>query len=150
MIAYGQKREVLAPDRGDRQLNKIMETLAVIRATGVIPLAQIIAAEGKSMGRNCSALVITPSDDVKWVHSLRALRQRGIHGAGVVVDASTFGRQANTDAVLAVLAQSGIRAYRVREGDPLAAALSQPYTPSPQTNHQAAGQRSTALHSDRG
>jgi len=126
LIAYGQKHEVLAPDRGERQLTKVMETLAVIRATGVIPIAQIIAAEGKSLGRNTSAVIITPSDDIKWVDSLRDLRRRGVRGIGVVLDTLTFGRPTNTNAVLAALSQSGIRAYRIREGDSLAAALSHP------------------------
>lgn len=124
LIAYGQRREVIAPDRGDRQLTKIMETLAVIRATGTIPIAQIIAAEGKSLGRNTSVVVITPSDDMQWVSSLRDLRRRGIYGLGIVLDTPTFGRQANTGAILAALSQSGIHSYRVQEGAPLAAALS--------------------------
>jgi uncharacterized protein (DUF58 family) len=126
VIAYSQKREVLVPDRGERQLTKIMEMLAVIRAVGTIPIAQIIAAEGQSLGRNTSVVVITPSDDIRWVDSLRDLRRRGILGIGIVPDASTFGGQAKTDTVLAALRQNGIHAYRVREGDSLAAALSRP------------------------
>jgi len=105
-------------------LTKVMETLAVIRATGTIPVAQIIAAEGKSLGRNTSVVVITPSDDMQWVSSLRDLRRRGIYGLGIVLDAPTFGRPANTGAILAALSQSGIYSYRVQEGAPLAAALS--------------------------
>ena len=126
LIAYGQKREALSPDRSDRQMTKIMETLAVIRATGSIPMAQIIAAEGRGLGRNASALVITPSDDTRWVDSLRDLRRRGIRGAAIVLDGPTFAGTASVEGVLAALAQSGIRACRVREGDDLQALLSQP------------------------
>jgi uncharacterized protein (DUF58 family) len=126
LVAYGQSRETLPPDRSERQLTKIMETLAVIRAVGTVPLAQIIAAEGKGLGRNTSVVVITPSDDLKWVDSLRDLRRRGIRGIGVVLDTETFGRPTKTDAVLAGLRQDGIRSYRVREGDSLAAALATP------------------------
>lgn len=126
VIAYSQKREVLVPDRGERQLTKIMEMLAVIRAIGTIPIAQIIAAEGKSLGRNTSVVVITPSDDIKWVDSLRDLRRRGIRGIGIVPDASSFGGQTKPDTVFAALRQNGIHAYRIREGDSLAAALSRP------------------------
>jgi hypothetical protein len=89
-------------------------------------MAQIIAAEGKSLGRNTSVVVITPSDDIKWVDSLRDLRRRGIRGIGIVPDAPTFGGQTNTDTVFAALRQNGIHAYRIREGDSLAAALSRP------------------------
>jgi uncharacterized protein (DUF58 family) len=124
LIAYGQRREAVVPDRGERQLTKIMESLAVIRGVGTIPMAEIIAAEGKGLGRNTSVVIITPSDDVKWVERLRDLRRRGILGIAIVLDANSFGREVNTTAVLAILQQSGIRAYRVREGDPLAAALS--------------------------
>ena len=126
LIAYGQSREALPADRGERQLTKIMETLAVIRAVGTVPLAQIIAAEGKSLGRNTSVVVITPCDELKWVDSLRDLRRRGIRGIGVVLDTGTFGRPGKTDAVLAELQHNGIRSYRVREGEPLAAALTTP------------------------
>jgi uncharacterized protein (DUF58 family) len=126
LIAYGQTRESITPDRGERQLTKILETLAVIRAVGTIPVAQIIAAEGKGLGRNTSAIVITPSDDQGWVDGLRDLRRRGIRGIGVVMDTASFGRPGNTEAILASLQQSGIRGYRVREGDSLAAALASP------------------------
>jgi uncharacterized protein (DUF58 family) len=126
LIAYSHKREALPPDRGDRQLTKIMEMLAVVRATGTIPMAEIVAAEGRTLGRNTSVVVITPSDDVKWVDSLRDLRRRGIRGIGIVPDPSTFGRQSNANAVLAALKQNGIHAYRIREGDSLAAALGTP------------------------
>lgn len=126
LIAYGQAREALPPDRGERQLSKIMETLAVIRAVGTIPLAQIIAAEGKGMGRNTSTVVLTPSDDQQWVDNLRDLSRRGIRSIAIVPDANTFGHPAKTEVLLASLQQSGIRAYRVREGDSLAAALAMP------------------------
>lgn len=123
LVAYGQSREVLTAERGERQLSKLMETLAVIRAVGTIPLAQIIAAEGKGLGRNTSAVVISPSDDSRWVDSLRDLRRRGIRSTAIVLDTGSFGRASNTDGLLADLAQNGIRSYRVRAGDSLAAAL---------------------------
>lgn len=126
LIAYGQSREALPADRGERQLTKIMETLAVIRATGNVPLAQIIAAEGRSLGRNTSLVVITPSDDLRWVDSLRNLRRGGIRGIAVVLDTASFGRPGNTAAVMAALQQNGIRGYRVSEGDSLATALTAP------------------------
>ncbi len=126
IVGYSQRREVVVPDRGERQLTKIMEMLAVIRAIGTIPIAEIIAAEGKNLGRNTSVVIITPSDDIKWVESLRDLRRRGILGIGIVPDASTFGGQANTDFVVGALRQNGIFAYRIREGESISAALSQP------------------------
>ena len=126
VVAYSQKREVLVPDRGERQLTKIMEMLAVIRAKGTVPLAQVIAAEGKNMGRNTSVVVITPSDDLRWVENLRDLSRKGIRSIGVVTDTSSFGGKAGADTVISTLRHNGIQAYRVREGDDLSAVLGQP------------------------
>ena len=125
VVAYSQRREVLAPDRGQRQLTKVMEMLAVIRAVGAMPIAQIISAEGKSLGRNTSVVIVTPSDDTRWVDSLRDLRRRGIRGIGIVADTNSFGGKANTGATIAALQQNGIRSYRIHEGDDLSAALSE-------------------------
>jgi uncharacterized protein (DUF58 family) len=125
VVAYSQRREVLVPDRGERQLTKVMEMLAVIRATGAIPVAQIIAAEGKSLGRNTSVVVVTPSDDTRWVDSLRDLRRRGIRGIGIVTDANSFGGKASTESTIAALRHNGIRAYRIHEGEDISATLSE-------------------------
>jgi uncharacterized protein (DUF58 family) len=126
LITYGQRREVILPDRGDRQLSKIMETLAVVRAVGTVPLAQIISAEGKSLGRNTSAIVISPSDDVRWAERLRDLGRRGIRGIAMVHDVPTFGREVDMRPVLAALQLFGFRAYRIRQGDSLVPTLGKP------------------------
>lgn len=126
LIAFGQGREAIPADRGERQLTKLLEILAVIRALGKVPLAQVLAAEGKSLGRNTSVVVITPSDDTKWVEALRDLSRRGIRGIGIVLDSTSFGRAGKADAVVAALHQNGMRSYRVREGDALEAALTSP------------------------
>jgi len=124
LVAYGQKREYIAADRGERQLNKIMEALAVLRAVGTVPMAQIIGAEAKSLGRNTTAVAITPSDDVGWVERLRDARRRGIFGLAVLVDPVSFGKPVDTAGLIPALTASGIYHFRVREGDRLEEALS--------------------------
>lgn len=123
LLAHSQRREMVQPERGERQLTKLLETLAVIRAEGHVSMAQLLAAEGASFGRNSVAVVITPSTEVAWVHLLRDLGRRGVRGAGVVVDPGSLGAKRQADGVLQALAEAGIAAYRVREGDSLAVAL---------------------------
>ena len=60
MVAYGQTREVAQADRGQRQLMKLLETLAVIQAHGNLPIAQIVSAEGERLARGTTIIVITP------------------------------------------------------------------------------------------
>ncbi len=125
-MAYSEHREFVQPDRGERQLTKILETLAVVQAAGHVGLDRILAAEGPSFGRNSVAVIITPSTNTAWVKALRDLGRRGVHGIAVVIDPASFGSRQQAGPVLHALAESGILAYRVREGELLAAALTTP------------------------
>ncbi len=129
LIAYGESREVVQPDRGERQLNKILETLAVLRAAGKVSIDRVLAAEGTLVGRNSVMVVVTPSTDKAWASVLRDLGRRGVHGIGVVIDPAGFGSRQKADGVVQALAGAGILAYRVREGSSLAAALATPALP---------------------
>ena len=123
-LSYARTREVVQPDRGERQLARLLEILAVIQARGHIPLAQVLANEGAHLTRHTMLLVITPSADHQWVTVLRGLKLRGVMGVGILLAARTFGPAADYHPVLADLQSSGVPAYLVRRGDDLASALS--------------------------
>lgn len=125
MIAYGQSREVLQPDRGHRQLTKILETLAMLHAHGEIPITQVLLTEGERLGRGVTLVVITPSLDPVWVAAARDLVRRGVRIVAIVIDPKSFGGPKESAHILAELQASRIPAYLVRSGDDLAQALSQ-------------------------
>ncbi|MCR4407554.1 MAG: DUF58 domain-containing protein [Anaerolineae bacterium] len=124
LVTYGQRREVLQADRGERQLAKILETLAVIRAQGLSSLAQVLAVESKHLRRGTTLLIITPSTDRRWVLTARDLTRRGLHSTAVLLDAKSFGREADPQPLVAELAASHIPTYVVRRDDDLRVALS--------------------------
>jgi uncharacterized protein (DUF58 family) len=126
-IAYSQHREVIPADRGERQLTKILETLAVIRAEGRIPLAEIITAEGTHLRRNTTAIIVTSTDQNYWIAAARDVTQRGIRAIAVLVDPHSFGHPRSNATLAAELASSDIPTYLVREGDDLARALARPH-----------------------
>ncbi|GAB4400307.1 MAG: DUF58 domain-containing protein [Anaerolineales bacterium] len=124
LAAQTSRREFIQPDRGDRQLGKIMETLAVIHARGQMPLAQVLAGEGMGLPRGTSVVVITPSADLRWVQVLNHLRRRGLRAIAVHVVPATFGEAPDSEPVLAELALHQIPTYVVRNGERLEQALS--------------------------
>ena len=126
-IAYSQHREVIPADRGERQLTKILETLAVIRAEGRIPLAEILSAEGRHLRRNTTAILVTSTDQSYWIAAAREMNQRGVRSLAVLIDPQTFGHPRSNEPLATELAISGVPAYMVREGDDLAQALARPY-----------------------
>jgi uncharacterized protein (DUF58 family) len=126
-ITYSPGRELIPADRGERQLTKILETLSVIRAEGRIPLTEIITAEGAHLGRNTTAIVVTPTHQRYWIAAAREIIRRGVKVITVLVDPHGFGSPRSNEHLVDELAASGIMTYMVREGDDLAQSLATPY-----------------------
>lgn len=126
LVAHGQRREVLPADRGERQLAKILETLALIRAEGRVPLAQVLATETDRLGRGVTLVVITPTADERWVLISRELARRGLRTIAVLVDPTSFGRALGQEKPLTLLHASNTPTYVVRCDEPLETSLSIP------------------------
>lgn len=127
LVSYGQRREVIQADRGERQLNKVLETLAVLRARGSVPLAEVIRAEAQQLVRGTSVIIITPSADVKWVVAARQMERAGLRVVVVVIDSTTFGGKNAAEELAAQLSATGTATYLIRCGVPLEQTLGRPY-----------------------
>jgi uncharacterized protein (DUF58 family) len=125
LITYGgEGRRMIQADRGERQLNKVLEQLAIVRATGRVSLEQLLAAEERLFGRNTTVIVVTPSTSEEWVNPLRDLGRRGVRTVAVVLDVSTFGDAPSSLGVVTTLIANGIPAYTLAYGAALDQALS--------------------------
>jgi len=123
LIAYGQRRTVLPPDRGDRQVAKILSNLAVLRAAGRAGLGQVLATESHEFSRNTTLIVVTPSTSVRWIDALRELRHRGVGSLVVAIDAASFGAAHDGTQLRRTLATHRIPTRTLRCGDDMAEAL---------------------------
>lgn len=124
-VAYGHAREIVQPDRGERQLNRLLETLAVLRAEGRLRFADVLAYESARLGRQHTLVAITPSAELEHVQELREIKRRGLRVIVVLLDAKTFGGYAETARAAVELTASGIPTYVVKEGDELRTVLEQ-------------------------
>lgn len=120
----GRVREFIQADRGERQLNKIMETLAVVSASGTLPFANLIATDGIRLNRNDTVLAISSDPKPDWAVALQHIQRRGVNSIAVVVDGSTFGRRESYAPLLSQLEAAGIPTYRLARDDRLDAVLS--------------------------
>ncbi len=123
--AVGHVREIIQPDRGERQLDRLLQVLAVLRAEGAMRFGDLITLEGARLGRNDTVIAITASGDLDWVKALRETKRRGLRVIAVIVDANTFGGHADAERAAIELTASGIPAYAVPEGADLRAMLGQ-------------------------
>ena len=123
-VSYGHQHEIIQPDRGERQLNRLLEVLAVLRAEGNINFGHVLGVESARLGRNNTLVAITSSPETGWVKSLREAKRRGLRAIAAITDINSFGGRGDTEAVASELVASGIPTYVIREGDDLQAALS--------------------------
>lgn len=129
MLASGQVHEVVQPDRGERQLNRLLETLAVIRAEGKLFLEDTLQTEAHLFPRGTTIIIVSPTTRMAWTTAVRQLKQRGLRVVTVLIDPASFGGGKSSAPLAPLLQASGTGAYLVRCDDDLTAVLSQPYTP---------------------
>ena len=128
LISYHQASqrtpEVLPPDRGGRQLGKILEILAPLHAEGDLSISALMTGHAQHMPRGSTVIIVTPSteDDVALAADL--LSQRGLRPIVVLVDAGSFGGDPGTKGLADAVAAVGVPVYQVKNGDDLTAALS--------------------------
>jgi uncharacterized protein (DUF58 family) len=129
MIAYSPYREIIQPDRGDRQLSHILEMLALAKSETDMSLAQLLAVDGNLVSRGNTLVIVTSSLDTAWVNEAEVLKRKGLFVVGVVVDATSFGAQGDFLNLHARAEGVGIPVYPIRLYDDLTKVLS--YNPRP-------------------
>ncbi|MBX3011190.1 MAG: DUF58 domain-containing protein [Caldilineaceae bacterium] len=124
--SWGERREYIQSDRGERQLNKILEALAVIEADGTLPFSHLISTDGIRLNRNDTLIAISADPNREWALALQQIQRRGVNSIAIVVDGSTFGGAQPYDALLIELEAANIPTYIVHRNDALDQALAQP------------------------
>src|SRR6266480_1697771 len=114
MIVNGAQRELLSLDRGERQIERVLEMLAVVQSGLGPDLKEALSLDAYHFGRNTVAIVITPSNSRDWHDSLRHLQRRGVQVAVVGLDADSFEDRPVDEDTLALLEGAGIPVLRVK------------------------------------
>src|SRR5437667_2554001 len=114
MIVNGAHREFLSLDRGERQIERVLEMLAVVQPGSGLDLKEALSLDAFHFGRNTVAIVITPSTSRDWHESLRHLQRRGVQVAVVGLDAASFEDRPVDEDTLALLEGAGIPVLRVK------------------------------------
>lgn len=128
-MSFGHYLDVHQPERSGHQLVEIMESLALAKAEGTVPVAELLAGEARRFGRFSTLLVVTASTDETWVHQLQHLIRRGARVAVVLIEGSTFGPGKDSLQVVSALLATGVQTYLVKRGGSISEALGVSETP---------------------
>lgn len=126
LVCTGENQAVIQPERGQHQLLRILETLAVVQADGDRPLAEAIIHEARRFAGPTTIVVITASTDPGWVGVLAEVAGRSVRAGAVLIEPSTFGPAPLSAAVTDALGGVAIRSHRVACGDTVGDALAGP------------------------
>ncbi|MCY3778870.1 MAG: DUF58 domain-containing protein [Chloroflexi bacterium] len=123
--AYTPHRQIFAPDRGNRQLTRIFQALAVARSTSNLSLREVLSLETHQFMRGTTVMIITSSLQQEWLHEAQVLIRRGIRPICVFIDPQTFNAQLDSSSFRGMLQLAKIPTIRVGKDDDIAAALEQ-------------------------
>lgn len=123
VIYNNSHHDVISADRGPRQMTKILEQLAVMRADGHTPLAERLLTESTRFDRNSTVVIISPSTDERWAHSVMQLVARNVRCVAIIIEPGTFGGAESSLMVVSDLAATGVPTYLVKHGDDINSAL---------------------------
>ena len=93
----GQTYTVLPPDRGGRQLGKILEALALMQATGGMPFSALVNAQVQHITRGSTIVLITPSVREQVALTVDLLLRRGLRPIVLLIDSEAFGGPPGTE-----------------------------------------------------
>lgn len=125
--AYTPHHETYQPEKGQRQLSRILNTLAVARSSTQIPLDEMLRLEAHSFNRGTTLIIVTASLNAQWLMQVQQLMQRGIKPVCIFIDPTSFGGAYASDEMRAKLMALKIPTLIVNYGDDLSYQLSQRY-----------------------
>ena len=125
LVSAGHSLRVLPAERGGRQLGKILETLALLRTQGGLPLQALVEAEVQSLPRGSTVILITPEVGKNVPLVVEFLMRRGMRPVVVLIDAETFGGRRGTKEIANELEYMRVPVCVVANGDDLGEKLSE-------------------------
>ncbi|MEA3327643.1 MAG: DUF58 domain-containing protein [Chloroflexota bacterium] len=126
LACAGQGYSILPAERGERQLGKILEALAVLHVEGEMPLWGLFSSQLAHLARGSTIIIITPSTDQKILTFLMEFIQRGLIPVVILIDQDSFGGDVDSSALKGGLSRRGILTFVVREGDPIDSIFDKP------------------------
>ncbi|MGI6741702.1 MAG: DUF58 domain-containing protein [Brevefilum sp.] len=126
LVSIGKRYSILRAERGERQMGKILETLAVLPIKGDLPLWGLISSQITHFARGSTIVLITPSAEEKVLTVARELQQRRLKPVVILIDGASFGDSRSSEELSLALANRGIVSFLIRKDDNIRSVLEAP------------------------
>jgi uncharacterized protein (DUF58 family) len=125
LVSAGQSFTIIPPDRGGRQLGKILEALALVRAEGSLPLGGLMETQARHVPRGSTVILITPTIREEFAFDVEYLLRRGLRPVVVLLNSASFGGAEGSPQMAERLRAFGIPVRLVDNGIDLEQAFSE-------------------------
>jgi uncharacterized protein (DUF58 family) len=126
LVSAVQNYTVLPAQRGERQLGKILETLAVIQPEGDLPLWALVNAQVRHLARGSTVVLITPETGEQLLTLTIELIHRGLIPVLILIDPSSFGGSQDSEEIVRQLTNQGVFTFVIHEGEDIKTVLETP------------------------
>ena len=123
LIAAGDQFHRFPPEAGSQHLGHILAGLALTRATGNVPVDQLISNESGRFAINSALIVITPQSGERLTAPLRQVKGRGRLVVAILIEPAKLDEVGTMASTIRTLISSGLQVHLVRCGDDIARTL---------------------------
>jgi uncharacterized protein (DUF58 family) len=126
LVSAGQHLTLLPPDRGGRQLSKILEALALSQANGSLPLRGLLETQARHITRGSTVILITPSAAAELALVADHLLRQGLRPIAILLDGASFGGYSSSNTLADKIKALGVPVCQISNRDEIEVTLSQP------------------------
>jgi uncharacterized protein (DUF58 family) len=120
------KFTVVSADRGERQVNKIMETLAFLQPDGKMPILGLVTMRAKLLPIGSGVILITSSTRPELILAVDDLQRRNLRPVVVLIKPETFGGAGESKFIVSGLMRRNVPVCSIGLGDNLSEQLALP------------------------
>jgi uncharacterized protein (DUF58 family) len=121
-----KKSIVVSAERGERQVNKIMETLAFLQPDGIMPLLGLVTMRAKLLPIGTGVILITPSTQPELLLAVDDLQRRNLRPVVVLIKPESFGGEKTSEPIITGLLRRNVPVCPISLGDDLSIQLALP------------------------
>lgn len=123
LIMWSGSRQILPPDKGVRQLWKVLEALAVARVERTPPLRELLVSQQSLFTGTESLLVITPDMSDEWRAGIELMPGDRTKVSAIYIDALSFDTRLPYSRIYEAGGRGKVYSFVLRNGDTISEVL---------------------------
>jgi uncharacterized protein (DUF58 family) len=126
LACAGGMSTIVPAERGERQIIKIMDSLAFLQPDGKMPLLGLVTMRAKLLPIGTGVILITPSTRPELLLAVEDLQRRKLRPMVILIKPETFGGKDGSEGILAGLMERNVPVCPIECGDDLSVRLTLP------------------------